>query len=76
MINLMKNFQILKTPHKTHKTPKTCPHKPVKPAGLGFMIKPRFYANPVRSYTTQRTQMTGDALLYQHLRFITISFTL
>ena len=48
MIDLMKNFQILKTPHKTHKTKKTCPHKPVKPAGLGFMIKPRFYANPVR----------------------------
>ena len=39
------------------------------------MIKPGFYANPVRSYTTQRTQMTGDALLCQHLRFITISLT-
>ena len=33
------NFQI----YKTHLKPFI---KPVKPAGLGFMIKPGFYANP------------------------------
>ena len=37
------NFQI----YKTHiKPPKPALIKPVKPARLGFMIKPGFYANP------------------------------
>ena len=39
----MINFQI----YKTHiKPPKPALIKPIKPAGLGFMIKPWFYANP------------------------------
>ena len=39
----MINFQI----YKTHIKPiKPTLIKPVKPAGLGFMIKPGFYANP------------------------------
>ena len=39
----MINFQI----YKTHiKAIKPALIKPVKPAGLGFMIKPGFYANP------------------------------
>ena len=46
----MVNFQI----YKTHiKPPKPTLIKPVKPAGLGFMIKPGFYANPV-SYRVLR----------------------
>ena len=39
----MINFQI----YKTHIKPqKPALIKPIKPAGLGFMIKPGFYANP------------------------------
>ena len=34
------NFQIYETHIKPQKTAL------IKPAGLGFMIKPRFYANP------------------------------
>ena len=40
---LMINFQIYKTHIKPQKPTLI---KPVKPAGLGFMIKPGFYANP------------------------------
>ena len=36
----MINFQI----YKTHIKPALL--KPIKPAGLGFMIKPGFYVNP------------------------------
>ena len=42
----MINFQIYKTHIKPIKPPKPALIKPVKPAGLGFMIKPGFYANP------------------------------
>ena len=44
MIILMINFQIYKTHIKPIKPPKPTLIKPVKPAGLGFMIKPGFYA--------------------------------
>ena len=40
------NFQIYKTHIKPIKPQKPALIKPVKPAGLGFMIKPGFYANP------------------------------
>ena len=43
----MINFQIYKTHIKPIKPKKPTLIKPVKPAGLGFMIKPVFYANPV-----------------------------
>ena len=43
----MINFQIYKTHIKPIKPQKPSLIKPVKPAGLGFMIKPGFYANPV-----------------------------
>ena len=43
LIIFMINFQI----YETHIKPiKPTLVKPVKPAGLGFMIKPGFYANP------------------------------
>ena len=42
----MINFQIYKTHIKPIKPQKPALIKPVKPAGLGFMIKPGFYANP------------------------------
>ena len=40
------NFQIHKTHIKPIKPQKPALIKPIKPAGLGFMIKPGFYANP------------------------------
>ena len=43
----MVTFQIYKTHIKPIKPQKPTLIKPVKPAGLGFMIKPGFYANPV-----------------------------
>ena len=42
----MINFQIYKTRIKPINPQKPALIKPVKPAGLGFMIKPGFYANP------------------------------
>ena len=42
----MTNFQIYKTHIKPIKPKKPALIKPVKPARLGFMIKPGFYANP------------------------------
>ena len=42
----MINFQIYKTHIKPQKPTLI---KPIKPAGLGFMIKPGFYANPDRN---------------------------
>ena len=46
MIILIINFQIYKTHIKPIKPQKPYLIKPVKPAGLGFIIKPGFYANP------------------------------
>ena len=40
------NFQIYKTHIKPITPQKPTLIKPIKPAGLGFMIKPGFYANP------------------------------
>ena len=48
------NFQIYKTHIKSIKPPKPALIKPVKPAGLGFMIKPGFYANPVGTWSGSR----------------------
>ena len=42
----MINFHIYKTHIKPIKPQKPALIKPVKPARLGFMIKPGFYANP------------------------------
>ena len=43
----MINFLVYKTHIKPIKPQKPALIKPIKPAGLGFMIKPGFYANPV-----------------------------
>ena len=50
----MVNFQIYKAHIKPIKPRKPALIKPIKPAVLGFMIKPGFYANPDISCITDK----------------------